>query len=46
MNNMNHRTALWDCFGFHIVQVGNMLPNQATLPDWAFDDRPGRVISS
>ena len=31
----NYYNALWDCFGFHIAQIGNMLPNQVMLPDWA-----------
>ena len=35
MHYSNYHNALWDCFGFLIVQIGNMLPNQAMLPDWA-----------
>ena len=33
MYYLNYHNALWDCFGFHIVQIGSMLPNQAILPD-------------
>ena len=36
INNLIYCIASWDCLGFHIVQVGNMLTNQATLPDLAF----------
>ena len=32
---LNYSRELWGCFAFHIAQVGNMLPNQAMLPDWA-----------
>ena len=28
MNYWNYSNALWDCFGFHIAQVGNILLNQ------------------
>ena len=35
MHYLNYHNALWGCFGFHIAQIGNMLPNQAMLPDWA-----------
>ena len=35
MSYLNYNNALWDSFKFHIAQIGNMLPNQATLPDWA-----------
>ena len=35
MNYLNYSNALWDCLGFHIAQVGNILPDQATLPYWA-----------
>ena len=35
MNYSNYSNASWDCFEFHIAQVGNMLPNQAMLPDRA-----------
>ena len=31
---LNYHNALWDCFGSHIAQIGNMLLNQAMLPDW------------
>ena len=34
MNYLNY-SALWDCFGFHIAQVRNILSNQATFPYWA-----------
>ena len=34
MYYLNYQNALWDCFGIHVVQIGNMLPNQAMLPDW------------
>ena len=27
MNYLNYSYALWDCFEFHMDQVGNMLPN-------------------
>ena len=37
MNYLNYSNALWDCFGFHIAQVGNILLNQTTLPYWAID---------
>ena len=33
MNYLNYSNALCDWFGFHIAQISNMLPNQATLPD-------------
>ena len=32
---LNDSFALWDCFEFQIAQVGNMLPNQAMLPNLA-----------
>ena len=32
---LNYSDALWNCFGFHIAQVGNILVNQATLPNLA-----------
>ena len=35
MNYFNYNNALWDCFGLYIAQVGNILPNQVTLPYWA-----------
>ena len=35
MNDLNYGNALWDCFEFHIAQIGKMLPNQETLPDRA-----------
>ena len=35
MYYLNNHNALWDCFGFHVAQIGSMLPNQAMLPDWA-----------
>ena len=35
MYYLNYHDALWDCFGFHIAQISNMLPNQAMLPVWA-----------
>ena len=25
MHYLNYHNALWDCFGFHIAQIGNML---------------------
>ena len=28
MYYLNYHNALWDCFGFHIAQMGKMLPNQ------------------
>ena len=34
INYLNYNNALWDCFGFHIAQVSNILLNQATLPYW------------
>ena len=35
MYYLNYHNALWDCLGFHIAQIGNMLPNQAILLDRA-----------
>ena len=35
MNYLNYTNALWDCFGFHITQVGSIFPNQATFHYWA-----------
>ena len=35
INYLNYSNPLWDCFEFHIAQVGNMLQNQAMLPNWA-----------
>ena len=35
MYYLNYHNALWHCFGFHIAQIGNMLPKQTMLPDWA-----------
>ena len=35
MNYLNYSNAFWDCFGFHIAEVSNMLQNQAIMPDWA-----------
>ena len=35
MYYLNNHNTLWDCFGCHIAQIDNMLPNQAMLPDWA-----------
>ena len=35
INYLNYSNALWAYFEFHTAQVGNMLPNQAMLPDWA-----------
>ena len=35
MNYLNYSNALWDCFRFHIAQVGNMLSNLTILPEWA-----------
>ena len=32
---LKYHNALWDCFEFQIAQIGNMLPNQAMLPDLA-----------
>ena len=28
MNYLNYSNASWDCFGFHVAQVGNTLPNR------------------
>ena len=35
INYLYYSNALWDCFGFHMAQIGNMLPNQSMLLDWA-----------
>ena len=35
MYYLDYHNALWDCFELHIAQIGNMLPNQAMLPEWA-----------
>ena len=37
MYYLNYHNALWDCFGFPIVQISNMLLNQAMLPDGVID---------
>ena len=37
MYYLNYHNALWDCFWFHIAQIGNMVPNQVMLPDWALN---------
>ena len=41
MHYLNYHNALWDCFGFHIAQIGKMIPNQAILPNSAIS--PGRL---
>ena len=35
MYYLDYHNALWDCFELHIAQIGNKLPNQAMLPEWA-----------
>ena len=32
INYLNYNNALWDCFGFHIAQVSNILLNQQHCP--------------
>ena len=27
MHYLNYHNAMWDCFKFHIAQIGKMLPN-------------------
>ena len=44
MNYLSNSNALWDYFEFPIAHVGNILSNQAMLPDWALDPYCPRVI--
>ena len=45
MNRLNYSNASWNCFEFHIVQIGNMLLNRAMLSDWAIGPDWMHIVS-
>ena len=45
MNCLNYTNAFLDCFGFHIVQINNILSNQATLP-YCKGNWPGLLLGA